>query len=53
MSNAKSAGLNEDRLAYIDRFLTETCGKADVACVSYAGALDILAREKKAAGAAL
>ena len=23
MSNAKSAGLNEDRLAYIDRFLTE------------------------------
>ncbi|WP_370577036.1 polysaccharide deacetylase [Shinella sp. PSBB067] len=37
----------------LDRFLTETCGKADVACVSYAGALDILAREKKAAGAAL
>ena len=37
----------------LDRFLTETCGKADVACVSYAGALDILAKEKKAAGAAL
>ncbi|MGB3811824.1 MAG: polysaccharide deacetylase [Shinella sp.] len=37
----------------LDRFLTETCGKADVACVSYAEAMDILAREKKATGAAL
>ncbi|WP_242217525.1 polysaccharide deacetylase [Shinella zoogloeoides] len=37
----------------LDRFLTETCGRTDVACVSYAGALDILAKEKKAAGAAL
>jgi hypothetical protein len=37
----------------LDRFLAETCGKADVACVSYAEALDILAKEKRAAGAAL
>lgn len=37
----------------LDRFLTETCGKADVACVSYVEAMDILAKEKKAAGAAL
>ena len=37
----------------LDRFLTETCGKQDVACVSYAGAMEILAGEKKAAGAAL
>lgn len=37
----------------LDRFLTETCRKADVACVSYAQAIDILARERKAAGAAL
>ncbi len=37
----------------LDTFLTETCGKADVACVSYAGALDILEKEKKADGAAL
>ncbi|MEW9614468.1 polysaccharide deacetylase [Shinella sp. S4-D37] len=37
----------------LDRFLTETCGRKDVACVSYAGAMDILAKEKKAAGAAL
>ena len=37
----------------LDRFLTETCGKDDVACVSYAEAMDILAKEKKAAGAAL
>ncbi len=37
----------------LDRFLTETCGKTDVACVSYAEAVDILAKEKKAAGAAL
>jgi hypothetical protein len=37
----------------LDRFLTETCGRTDVACVSYAGALDILTKEKKAAGAAL
>ena len=37
----------------LDTFLGETCGKADVACVSYAEAIDILAREKKAAGAAL
>lgn len=37
----------------LDRFLTEICGKQDVACVSYAEAMDILAKEKKAAGAAL
>ncbi|WP_421581419.1 polysaccharide deacetylase [Shinella sp. M31] len=37
----------------LDTFLTETCGKSDVACVSYAEALDILAREKRAAEAAL
>ena len=37
----------------LDRFLTEICGKDDVACVSYAEAMDILAKEKKAAGAAL
>lgn len=37
----------------LDRFLTETCGKQDVACVSYAEALGLLAKEKKAAGAAL
>ena len=37
----------------LDRFLTETCGKAEVACVSYAEAVDLLANEKKAAGAAL
>lgn len=37
----------------LDRFLTETCGKQDVACVSYVEAMDILANEKKAAGAAL
>lgn len=37
----------------LDRFLTETCDKQDVACVSYAEAMDILAKEKKAAGAAL
>lgn len=37
----------------LDRFLTETCGKEDVACVSYAEAMDMLENEKKAAGAAL
>lgn len=37
----------------LDRFLTETCGKADVACVSYAGAMELLAKEKRAADAAL
>lgn len=37
----------------LDRFLTETCGKSDVACVSYVEAMDILSKEKKAAGAAL
>ncbi|WP_370340498.1 polysaccharide deacetylase [Shinella oryzae] len=37
----------------LDRFLTETCSKPDVACVSYAQALDILAKEKRAAGATL
>ena len=37
----------------LDRFLTETCGRTDVACVNYVEALDILSRDKKAAGAAL
>ncbi|WP_427140367.1 polysaccharide deacetylase [Shinella sp. G-2] len=37
----------------LDRFLTETCGRADVACVNYVEAMDILAKDKKAAGAAL
>ncbi len=37
----------------LDTFLGETCGKTDVACVSYAEAIDMLAKEKKAAGAAL
>jgi peptidoglycan/xylan/chitin deacetylase (PgdA/CDA1 family) len=37
----------------LDRFLTETCGEKDVACVSYVEAMDILAKEKKVAGAAL
>jgi len=37
----------------LDRFLTETCGQKDVACVSYAEAMNILANEKRAAGAAL
>jgi peptidoglycan/xylan/chitin deacetylase (PgdA/CDA1 family) len=37
----------------LDRFLTETCGRKDVACVSYAEAMDMLANEKKAAEAAL
>jgi hypothetical protein len=37
----------------LDRFLTETCGQKDVACVSYVEAMDILAKEKKATGAAL
>ncbi|WP_414714102.1 polysaccharide deacetylase [Shinella sp.] len=37
----------------LDRFLTETCGEKDVACVSYVEAMDILAKEKKATGAAL
>jgi peptidoglycan/xylan/chitin deacetylase (PgdA/CDA1 family) len=32
----------------LDRFLTETCGKPDVACVSYAQALPIIAKQKKA-----
>jgi len=32
----------------LDRFLTETCGKPDVACVSYAEALPLVANEKKA-----
>jgi hypothetical protein len=37
----------------LDRFLTETCAQKDVACVSYDEAMDILADEKRAAGAAL
>ncbi|WP_246301060.1 polysaccharide deacetylase [Mycoplana rhizolycopersici] len=37
----------------LDRFLTEVCAKPDVACVSHREAMDIVAREKKAAGAAL
>jgi hypothetical protein len=37
----------------LDRFLAETCGRKDVACVSYAEAMDMLANEKKAAEAAL
>lgn len=36
----------------LDRFLAETCGKPDVACVSYAEALPLIANEKKAAEAA-
>ncbi|WP_275784068.1 polysaccharide deacetylase [Pararhizobium gei] len=32
----------------LDRFLTETCGKQDVACVSYAQALLMIGTEKKA-----
>ncbi len=32
----------------LDRFLTETCGKRDVACVSYAEALPLIANQKKA-----
>ena len=32
----------------LDRFLSETCGKPDVACVSYADALPLIADEKKA-----
>ncbi|MCV9961378.1 polysaccharide deacetylase [Pararhizobium sp. BT-229] len=32
----------------LDRFLTETCGKPDVACVSYAEALPLIQNEKKA-----
>ena len=32
----------------LDRFLTETCGRADVACVSYAEALPLIAARKKA-----
>lgn len=32
----------------LDRFLTETCGKPDVACVSYAEALPMIAKQKKA-----
>jgi peptidoglycan/xylan/chitin deacetylase (PgdA/CDA1 family) len=32
----------------LDRFLTETCGKPDVACVSYAQALPMIENEKKA-----
>ncbi|MBP1861157.1 polysaccharide deacetylase family protein [Rhizobium herbae] len=32
----------------LDRFLTETCGKPDVACVSYAQALPMIAKQKKA-----
>ncbi|MFC3075346.1 polysaccharide deacetylase [Shinella pollutisoli] len=34
----------------LDRFLAETCGRKDVACVSYAQALDILAKERKPDG---
>ena len=37
----------------LDRFLTETCGREEVACVSHAEALDILARERKPDEAAL
>jgi peptidoglycan/xylan/chitin deacetylase (PgdA/CDA1 family) len=37
----------------LDRFLAETCGRKDVACVSYADAIGMLANEKKAAEAAL
>jgi hypothetical protein len=36
----------------LDRFLTETCGRTDVACVSYAEALDILEKERKPGGSA-
>ncbi len=36
----------------LDRFLTETCSKPDVACVSYAEALPMIGDEKKAAEAA-
>lgn len=32
----------------LDRFLSETCNKRDVACVSYATALSLIADEKKA-----
>jgi hypothetical protein len=32
----------------LDRFLTETCSTPDVACVSYAEALPIIAKQKKA-----
>ncbi|OBZ93196.1 polysaccharide deacetylase [Pararhizobium polonicum] len=32
----------------LDRFLTETCGRQDVACVSYAEALPLIAKQKKA-----
>ncbi len=32
----------------LDRFLTETCSKPDVACVSYAQALPMIAKQKKA-----
>jgi peptidoglycan/xylan/chitin deacetylase (PgdA/CDA1 family) len=32
----------------LDRFLSEACGKADVACVSYAQALPLIADRKKA-----
>ena len=33
----------------LDRFLTEVCGKPDVACVSHREAMDIVARRTKAA----
>ncbi len=32
----------------LDRFLTETCSKPDVACVSYEQALPLIAKQKKA-----
>lgn len=37
----------------LDRFLAEVCGRDDVACVSYAQALDMLAQERTADEAAL
>lgn len=36
----------------LDRFLTETCGRQGVACVTYAEALDRLRKERKAGGTA-
>ena len=34
----------------LDRLLSEVCGKADVACVSYAQALPLIEQAKKKAG---
>lgn len=36
----------------LERFLEEVCGEPDVGCVSHREALDIIAKEKKAAGTA-